>query len=80
MFFIFQGLEFDWEWPLSTGDKKDKIKLIRYMRVTHFQKLSFSLTSVSLTHSVTDNVTNSSMGLISVVCESIWTFFTICHS
>ena len=35
-FFIFQGLEFDWEWPLSTGDKKDKIKLIRYMRVSLF--------------------------------------------
>ena len=22
----------DWEWPIDTGDKKDKIKLIRYMR------------------------------------------------
>ena len=24
----------DWEWPVDTGDKKDKIKLIRYMRVS----------------------------------------------
>ena len=24
----------DWEWPIDTGDKKDKIKLIRYMRVS----------------------------------------------
>lgn len=27
-------MELDWEWPMSTGDKKDKIKLIRYMRVS----------------------------------------------
>jgi len=27
-----QGMELDWEWPLDTNDKKDKIKLIRYMR------------------------------------------------
>jgi len=29
---IIQGVEMDWEWPVDTGDKKDKIKLIRYMR------------------------------------------------
>ena len=29
-----QGLEMDWEWPMDTQDKKDKIKLIRYMRVS----------------------------------------------
>ena len=29
-----QGVEMDWEWPIDTGDKKDKIKLIRYMRVS----------------------------------------------
>jgi len=29
---IIQGVEMDWEWPIDTGDKKDKIKLIRYMR------------------------------------------------
>jgi len=29
---IIQGVEMDWEWPLDTQDKKDKIKLIRYMR------------------------------------------------
>jgi len=27
-----QGIELDWEWPLDSGDKKDKIKLIRYIR------------------------------------------------
>ena len=32
--FVFQGVEMDWEWPIDTGDKKDKIKLIRYMRVS----------------------------------------------
>ena len=34
MSFIFQGIELDWEWPLDSGDKKDKIKLIRYIRVS----------------------------------------------
>ena len=29
-----QGIEMDWEWPMDTMDKKDKIKLIRYMRVS----------------------------------------------
>ena len=29
---VIQGVEMDWEWPLDTHDKKDKIKLIRYMR------------------------------------------------
>ena len=33
-FVFFQGVEMDWEWPIDTGDKKDKIKLIRYMRVS----------------------------------------------
>ena len=32
--FVLQGVEMDWEWPIDTGDKKDKIKLIRYMRVS----------------------------------------------
>ena len=31
---VIQGVEMDWEWPLDTHDKKDKIKLIRYMRVS----------------------------------------------
>ena len=31
---VVQGVEMDWEWPLDTHDKKDKIKLIRYMRVS----------------------------------------------
>ena len=31
-----QGVEMDWEWPVDTGDKKDKIKLIRYMRGSVF--------------------------------------------
>ena len=30
---IIQGVEIDWEWPMRTGDKKDRIKLIRYARV-----------------------------------------------
>lgn len=29
---VIQGIEMDWEWPMDTSDKKDKIKLIRYMR------------------------------------------------
>jgi len=29
---VIQGIEMDWEWPMDNGDKKDKIKLIRYMR------------------------------------------------
>jgi len=29
---VIQGIEMDWEWPMDTMDKKDKIKLIRYMR------------------------------------------------
>ena len=29
----------DWEWPIDTGDKKDKIKLIRYMRVSRLYLL-----------------------------------------
>ena len=29
-----------------------------------------------ITHSLTDNVTNSSFGHISVICASIWTFLT----
>jgi len=29
---VIQGIEMDWEWPMDTLDKKDKIKLIRYVR------------------------------------------------
>ncbi len=55
------------------------IHLMLYIYYFHlvYQKLRFFLTRVSLTHFViTDNVTNSSFGQISVVCGSIWTFFT----
>ena len=31
---VIQGIEIDWEWPMRTGDKKDRIKLIRYARVS----------------------------------------------
>ena len=51
--------------------------------VSNFHMITFlvaqliSLTKVSLTHSLTDNVTNKSIGHTSVVCGSILTFFTI---
>ena len=32
---IVDGVELDWEWPFSNG-KKDRIKLIRYARVSLF--------------------------------------------
>ena len=28
------GVELDWEWPTREGGKKDRIKLIRYARVS----------------------------------------------
>ena len=31
---LLDGVEIDWEWPVSEGGKKDRIKLIRYARVT----------------------------------------------
>ena len=31
---LIDGVEIDWEWPVSEGGKKDRIKLIRYARVT----------------------------------------------
>ena len=30
---LLDGVEIDWEWPVSEGGKKDRIKLIRYARV-----------------------------------------------
>ena len=30
---VIDGVELDWEWPVSGGEKKDRIKLIRYARV-----------------------------------------------
>ena len=33
---LLDGVELDWEWPLIGGDKKDRIKLIRYARVSPF--------------------------------------------
>ena len=43
---IFQGIELDWQWPLDSGDKKDKIKLIRYIRVSFiFTGLSTATTA-----------------------------------
>eukprot|EP00094_Tigriopus_californicus_P001400 TCALIF_01355-PA protein Name:"Similar to Cht2 Probable chitinase 2 (Drosophila melanogaster)" AED:0.02 eAED:0.02 QI:312/1/0.6/1/0.25/0.4/5/0/215 len=29
---IINGVEIDWEWPLQTGDKKDKDKLVQYAK------------------------------------------------
>ena len=30
---LLDGVEIDWEWPFQGGDKKDRIKMIRYARV-----------------------------------------------
>ena len=30
---LLDGVEIDWEWPFAGGDKKDRIKMIRYARV-----------------------------------------------
>ena len=31
---VIDGLEIDWEWPVRDGGKKDRMKLIRYARVS----------------------------------------------
>ena len=31
---VIDGLEIDWEWPVRDGGKKDRMKLIRYTRVS----------------------------------------------
>ena len=33
---VIDGLELDWEWPVRDGGKKDRMKLIRYARVSYF--------------------------------------------
>ena len=35
---IINGIEIDWEWPVQDGGKKDRVKLIRYARVTKYKK------------------------------------------
>ena len=32
---LLDGVEIDWEWPSQLGGKKDRIKLIRYARVSN---------------------------------------------
>ena len=32
---VIDGLEIDWEWPVRDGGKKDRMKLIRYARVSN---------------------------------------------
>ena len=44
---IVDGVELDWEWPFSNG-KKDRIKLIRYARVSLFILL------LSMVHTTTN--------------------------
>lgn len=34
---LLDGVEIDWEWPFQEGGKKDRIKLIRYARVSFTQ-------------------------------------------
>ena len=36
---VIDGLEIDWEWPVRDGGKKDRMKLIRYARVSNFTLL-----------------------------------------
>jgi len=31
---VINGVEIDWEWPVKEGGKKDRVKLIRYARVS----------------------------------------------
>ena len=31
---VINGIEIDWEWPVKEGGKKDRVKLIRYARVS----------------------------------------------
>ena len=33
---VIDGLEIDWEWPVRDGGKKDRMKLIRYARVSNY--------------------------------------------
>ena len=33
---VIDGLEIDWEWPVRDGGKKDRMKLIRYARVSKY--------------------------------------------
>ena len=37
---LLDGVEIDWEWPFQGGDKKDRIKMIRYARVRKTINLS----------------------------------------
>ena len=37
---LLDGVEIDWEWPFAGGDKKDRIKMIRYARVRKTINLS----------------------------------------
>lgn len=38
---ILDGVELDWEWPVQEGGKKDRIKMIRYARVTFLLNIVF---------------------------------------
>lgn len=30
---VIDGVEIDWEWPVKSGDKKDRARLVKYARV-----------------------------------------------
>ena len=45
---VIDGLEIDWEWPVRDGGKKDRMKLIRYARVSYIQIRSSMYFSIVL--------------------------------
>ena len=46
---VIDGLEIDWEWPVRDGGKKDRMKLIRYARVSYHRVLSCVFSTVGST-------------------------------